>query len=51
MKSASDILLLALIAFYFFVLFKSARGGSLRIGSGKKKDNSDKPKDGKSDDA
>lgn len=49
MQSAIDILLLALIAFYFVVLFKSARGGGMRIGRGKKKDKSDQPKDGKSD--
>lgn len=50
MKSASDILLLALIAFYFVVLFKSARGGSMRIRSKQKDDKPQDRKDVQSDD-
>lgn len=46
MKTAIDILLLALVAFYFVALFRSARGGSMRIGTRKK----DKKTDEKPDD-
>jgi len=47
MKTAIDILLLALIAFYLVVLFRSARGGSMRIGSKKKNEKTDEKPDDK----